>query len=71
MSSILQIVVIANNFEIKPALITMIQTLIQFGGHLNDDPHVHINNFLEICDILKINEVGDNVIWLRIFPFSL
>lgn len=67
----LQLVVIANNFEIKPALITMIQTLIPFGGHLNDDPHVNINNFMEICDTLKINKVGANAIWLRIFPFSL
>lgn len=49
-------------FDIKPAFITMIQTSIQFEGHLNDDPHAHINNFLKICDTLKINGVRENVI---------
>ena len=70
-SSITRPPVQANNFEIKPALIQMIQTAVQFGGLPNDDPNAHIENFLEICDTLKHNGVSDDAIRLRLFPFSL
>lgn len=71
MSSILRPIMTANNFEIKLTLITMIQTSIYFRGHINDNPHAHINNLLEIYDTLKINGVVDNAIRLRLFPFPL
>ena len=35
----------ANNFELKPALIQMVQ-VNQFGGGATEDPHDHITNFL-------------------------
>ncbi|XP_073127368.1 uncharacterized protein [Henckelia pumila] len=70
-SSITKPRVQANTFEIKPAIIQMIQTSVQFGGSATDDPNAHIANFLELCDTFKQNGVTDDAIRLRLFPFSL
>ena len=59
----------ANNFEIKSALLQVIQQN-QFGGAVSEYPNSHMENFLAICDTLKINGVSD-AIRLRLFPFSL
>ncbi|XP_073139096.1 uncharacterized protein [Henckelia pumila] len=69
--SIIRSTVAANHFEIKPAIIQMIQNTLQFGGSVIDEPYVHITNFMEICDTFKIQGVSDDVIRLRLFPFSL
>ena len=70
-SSIRRPPIAANNFEIKPAIIQMIQTSVQFGGLATDDPNTHITNFLEIRDIFKHNRVFDDTVRLRLFLFSL
>ena len=61
-SSIRRPAIQANNFEIKPAIIQMIQQTVQFGGLSQEDPNVHIANFLEICDTFKHNGVTDDAI---------
>ncbi|KAF7841709.1 uncharacterized protein G2W53_004007 [Senna tora] len=61
----------ANNFEIRPATIQLLQANGQFGGSPIEDPNNHILNFLEICDTFKHNGVSDDAICLRLFPFSL
>ena len=60
----------ANNFELKPALIQMVQTN-QFGGYLNESPDEHIAVFLQYCNTVKMNNVSDDVIRLQLFLFSL
>ncbi|XP_057962254.1 uncharacterized protein LOC131153816 [Malania oleifera] len=62
--------VIANNVELKLALISMIQQS-QFSKSPIDDPNIHLEMFLKICDIVKINGVTEDTIRLRLFLFSL
>lgn len=59
----------ANNFEIKPTFIIMIQMSIQFGGLPDDDPHAHLAIFYEIYDTLNFNRMTDDTIHLRLSPF--
>ncbi|XP_010247584.1 PREDICTED: uncharacterized protein LOC104590568 [Nelumbo nucifera] len=70
-SSIVRPAIVANNFKIKLAIIQMFQNTVQFCGLAHEDPNTHIANFLEICDTFKHNGVSDDVVRLRLFPFSL
>ncbi|XP_074304826.1 uncharacterized protein LOC141639650 [Silene latifolia] len=49
----------ANNFEIKNALIDLVQDN-QFGGGPLENPNDHLNDFLENCDMYKSNGVSDD-----------
>ena len=50
----------------------MIQNSIQFHRLLSEDPNLlHIAYFFDICDMFKVNDVPDDAIRLRLFPFSL
>ena len=60
----------ANNFELKPVLISMVQHQ-QFRGNPLEDPNGHLSNFLELCETIKMNGVDHDVIKLKLFPFSL
>ena len=69
-SAIRQPAVEANNFELKPALITMVQQH-QFTGHPTEDPNEHLGRFLRMANTVKLNGVRPEVIKLHLFPFSL
>ena len=60
----------ANNFELKPSLITMVQQN-QLTGHLTEDPNEHLGRFLRMANTVKLNGVRPEVIKLQLFPFSL
>jgi hypothetical protein len=45
----------ANNFKIRHLLIQLLQNSATFHGLADEDAHLHIFNYLEICDTFKIN----------------
>ena len=53
----------ANNFELKPALITMVQKN-QFTGHPSEDPNEHMGRFLRMSNTMNLNGVRPDVIKL-------
>ena len=59
-----------NNFELKPALISMVERN-QFGGTALEDPHLHISNFLLYCNTMKHAGVTQDQLRHMLFPFSL
>jgi len=48
---------VENGFELKPALVTMVQAS-QFCGKAHEDASAHIQYFLEICSTFTIREVS-------------
>ena len=70
-ASIVRPAIAANTFEIKPGTIQMVQNSVQFGGSPMEDPNMHIRNFIEICDTFKFNNVSEDAVKFRLFPFSL
>ncbi|PNX93836.1 hypothetical protein L195_g016998, partial [Trifolium pratense] len=60
----------ANNFELKPGLIQMIQNST-FRGSPTEDPNAHLKNFIRVADSVKCNGVTPEAIRMRLFPWSL
>ena len=60
----------ANNFELNPALIIMVQQN-QFAGNPTENPSEHLGRFPRIADSNKMSGVKSEVIQLQLFPFSL
>ncbi|KAL5574219.1 hypothetical protein UlMin_023816 [Ulmus minor] len=49
----------------------MLQTAGQFSGLPTEDPHLHLRLFMEVADAFKINGVTDDILKLKLFPYSL
>ncbi|XP_042005868.1 uncharacterized protein LOC121754604 [Salvia splendens] len=60
----------SNNFELKTVLIQFVEQRV-FSGRPTEDPNMHLVEFLEIANTTKLNRVPDDIIMLRLFPFSL
>ena len=58
----------AIQYEIKSSTIQMLPS---FYGNTNEDPYKHIDEFLEICSTVKIQNFSDDALKLTLFPFSL
>ncbi|KAL4347621.1 hypothetical protein GQ457_17G007610 [Hibiscus cannabinus] len=52
-------------------MFNMLNTLGQFGGTPNENARHHLKSFLEICNSLKIHGVSNDVLKLKLFPYSL
>src|SRR3954466_3974269 len=58
----------APSYEIKPALLNLVMK-DQFSG-AGDDAALHLNNFVELCDMQKYKEVDGDIVKLKLFLFS-
>ena len=67
-STVRQPAIEGNNFELKPALITMVQQH-QFTGNPSEDPNEHMGRFMRMENTVKLN--GVEVIKMQLFRFSL
>src|ERR1041384_6034585 len=59
----------APSYEIKPALLNLVMK-DQFSG-AREDAALHLNNFIELCDMQQYKEVDGHIVKLKLFPFSL
>ncbi|KAK8676075.1 hypothetical protein V6N13_034129 [Hibiscus sabdariffa] len=59
------------HFELKPVMFNMLNTLDQFGGSPTENARQHLKSFLEICNSFKIHGVSNDVLKLKLFPYSL
>ncbi|KAG9458825.1 hypothetical protein H6P81_003333 [Aristolochia fimbriata] len=61
----------ANNFDLKPQIIVMLQNHYQFSGLANEDLNDHLERFLDLCTTFKYNGVSDDAIRLGLFKCTL
>ena len=59
-----------NNFELKSVTLQMLQNIL-FHGLPNENPNMHLTNFIKVCDMVKYNGVTEEALRLRLFPLSL
>ena len=60
-STVRQLAIEANNFELKPALISMVQHH-EYTRHPSEDPNEHMGRFLQMENTVKLNGVRTEVI---------
>jgi len=60
----------ANNFELKPSYIQLVQNE-QFGGGSSEDPMNHLRKVELVSKLIKLNGVTQDAISMRLFPFLL
>ena len=56
--------------EINTALLNLVMK-DQFAGLPNEDAATHLKSFVDLCDMQKKKDVGNDIVKLKLFPFSL
>ena len=56
--------------EINAALLNLVMTH-QFSGLPSQDAATHLNNFVDLCDMKKKKDTDNDIVKLKLFPFSL
>nr|GEV65161.1 reverse transcriptase domain-containing protein [Tanacetum cinerariifolium] len=59
------------NFELKNDMIQQVKNSFQFHGLPGDDANKHLDKFLHVTQIIKVNGVTDDALRLYLFPHSL
>ena len=60
----------AESCEINTALLNLVMK-DQFVGLPSEDAATHLNSFIDLCDMQKKKYVNNDVVKLKLFPFSL
>ena len=60
----------AESCDINTALLNLVMK-DQFSGTPNEDAAHHLNTFVELCDMQMKKDVDNDVVKLKLFPFSL
>lgn len=55
----------AAHYEIKAYVINI---LLSLHGMKNDDPYKNLDEFLDIYETVRINNINDDALSLRLFP---
>ncbi|KAL4360519.1 hypothetical protein GQ457_04G019400 [Hibiscus cannabinus] len=61
----------AAHLELNPLMFDMLNSIGQFGGAPHEDARHHIHSFLELCDSFRPQGVHEDVLKLKLFPYSL
>ena len=60
----------AESYEINSALLNLVMKE-QFSGCPNEDVASHLNTSVELCDMQKKKDMDNDIVKLKLFPFSL
>ena len=60
----------ADTCDINTVLLNLVMK-DQFSGTTNEDDASHLNTFVELCDMQKKKYVENDVVKMKLFPFSL
>jgi hypothetical protein len=58
------------SYRLSPWLIGIVQGL-SFSGGVDKNPYLHIRDFEQTCDCLRIEGMSDQTLRWKLFPFSL
>ncbi len=60
----------AESCEINAALLNLVMK-DQFSGLPSEDAASHLKNFVDLCDMQKKKDKDNDIVKLKLFPFSL
>ena len=60
----------AESCEINAALLNLVMK-DPFSGLPSEDVATHLNNFVDVCDMQMKKDVDNDIVKLKLFPFSL
>ncbi|KAL4311370.1 hypothetical protein GQ457_01G014760 [Hibiscus cannabinus] len=59
----------AAQFELKPVMFNMLNSIGQFVGSPHEDARQHLRSFIEVCDSFRQQGVNEDVLRLKLFPY--